>query len=385
MHRSIIICILILVFHNIVFADELLQNCRSFLLPSTAHLALLVIDLRTGREVALAGTAQKERLHPASLVKLFITSVALEYAVKFGNSNSSTALFTDGTIQEDTLSGSLYLQGKGNALLTEKHLCKTALTLTKQGIRKATGDIIVDDSFFDPKGMERTSTGPGHAAPEALGVDLHTVVLTVSPMKPGQQPSVQVEPLNGKVRVAIAARTTGSGTSTIRIIQLDDTSYRINGNISAEGPPVKQRFALKEPATYAAGVFRKALQEAGIEVMGEIRKGKVPAGAIKLAEIEGPPLDKLLQDMNLNSLNVVADNLLLSLGAERFRPPGTREKGLRAVNEFLESLDLPKGEAVIADGSGLNANNRVTVSFMARYLAAVTKKPWFETFYHSRP
>ena len=82
---------------------------------------------------------------------------------------------------------------------------------------------------------------------------------------------------------------------------------------------------------------------------------------------------------------MVADNLLLLLGAKRYGAPGTREKGVRAVTEFLQSLDLPMDEVKIADGSGLSGENRVTASFMARYLQKVTQKPWFKDFYESLP
>jgi D-alanyl-D-alanine carboxypeptidase/D-alanyl-D-alanine-endopeptidase (penicillin-binding protein 4) len=233
--------------------------------------------------------------------------------------------------------------------------------------------------------LDRTYNGPGHAPAGALGIDLHTVALTVIPAESDKPPRVVLEPPNDRVRVAMAARTAMVKKSTIRTIQLDDTSYRVTGIIPAGGAAVKQRFPLKEPALYAAAVLHTMLQQSGIAVMGGLRKGKAPAGAVELAEIEAPELAKLVRDMNMNSLNVIADNLLLLLGAESFGPPGTREKGIKAVNEFLATLDLPEGEATIADGSGLHSDNRVTARFMARYLAAVAKKPWFETFFNALP
>ena len=92
-----------------------------------------------------------------------------------------------------------------------------------------------------------------------------------------------------------------------------------------------------------------------------------------------------LRDMNVHSRNVTAQNLAVSLGERRFGAPGTRAKGNRAVCTFLNSLDLPSGGAVIADGCGLNRGNGMTAGFIADYLYKVSKKPWFDSFRETLP
>lgn len=93
----------------------------------------------------------------------------------------------------------------------------------------------------------------------------------------------------------------------------------------------------------------------------------------------------ILRDMNVHSRNSTAQNLANSLGERRFGSPGTRAKGNRAVSTFLNSLDLPSKEAIIADGCGLNRGNRVTAGFIADYLYQVSKKPWFDKFRATLP
>ena len=93
----------------------------------------------------------------------------------------------------------------------------------------------------------------------------------------------------------------------------------------------------------------------------------------------------ILHDMNVHSRNVTAQNLAVSLGERRFGSPGTRSKGNRAVSTFLNSLDLPPGEAIIADGCGLARGNRMTAGFIANYLYRVSKKPWFDSFRETLP
>jgi|AMWB02.1.fsa_nt_gi hypothetical protein len=93
----------------------------------------------------------------------------------------------------------------------------------------------------------------------------------------------------------------------------------------------------------------------------------------------------ILHDMNVHSRNVTAQNLADSLGEQRFGAPGTRAKGNRALTSFLSSMDLPAGEAIIADGCGLSRENRVTANFIAHYLYQVSKKTWFDSFRATLP
>jgi D-alanyl-D-alanine carboxypeptidase len=93
----------------------------------------------------------------------------------------------------------------------------------------------------------------------------------------------------------------------------------------------------------------------------------------------------ILRDMNVHSRNATAQNLAVSLGEGRFGSPGTRAKGNRAVCKFLNSLDLPPEEAIIADGCGLARGNRMTAGFIAQYLYQVSKKPWFDSFRETLP
>ncbi len=93
----------------------------------------------------------------------------------------------------------------------------------------------------------------------------------------------------------------------------------------------------------------------------------------------------MLRDMNVHSRNHVAQGLADYLGERNFGPPVTRFKGARALSDFLNTIDLPAGGAVIADGCGLLRDNRVTARFMSRYLREIAKKPWFGRFRETLP
>ena len=382
MFRLFILILSVLFFGNSALCDDSIVPHLS--LPGSARWVLVAVELKTGKELVRAGNVVAEPLTPGSLVKLFTTGAVLDYT-NSGTLDMRTLILCDGAIQDGLLERNIYLVGRGNALLTADDLNKAARQLARMGIGRIAGDIVADDSFFDTKGLERSRAGAGHTPVGALGLDLHTVAIIVSPTGPGKPPQVTVEPHNDAVRLAVEARTTETSVTSVKAAQLDDRSYRVSGNIPADSTPMKWRFALQEPALYAGGALKAALQQVGFKVEGNIIKGKTPGDAKLLAVIEGPDLGKLIREMNVSSLNVVADNLLLSLGAERYGAPGTREKGLKVVNEFLVSLDLPQGETVIADGSGLNGQSRLTAGYMAHYLRNVSHRSWFPFFRDSLP
>jgi D-alanyl-D-alanine carboxypeptidase/D-alanyl-D-alanine-endopeptidase (penicillin-binding protein 4) len=384
MCRFFILILSALFFGNTALCDDSFVARLS--LPRDARWALAAVELKTGKELVRAGNALAEPLTPGSLVKLFTAGAVLDHREGNGTLNLTTTMSHDGEIREGTLHGDLYLMGRGNAPLSVAELKAAVKKIEELGIHKINGNIIADDTFFDAKGLERSRRGPGYAPAGALGLDLHTMAVTVAPTEPGKPPQVTVEPRYDAVRLAVEARTTASTTNSIKVVQLDDdTSYRVIGNIAADSGPLKWRFSLHEPALYAGGALKASLKQSGVKVEGNAKRGKTPEGAKILTEIEGPELQQLVHDMNVNSLNLVADNLLLLLGAEKFGAPGTREKGLKAVNDFLSTLDLPVGETTIADGSGLREENRVTARYMAEYLGKVARKRWFGSFYDSLP
>ena len=377
--NSLIILLITLCVSSVVNAEGSLENNLN--LPRSAQWGLHVIEAKRGREVLQEGTLPQGPLTPASLVKL-CTAGAVSESASLG---AETMLLHDGDIVDGTLDGNLYLYGKGNALLTADDMQRVTHALVQKGIRRVKGAVVGDSSYFDTKGLERTRKGAGHAPAGALGLDLHTVAVSVIPTEPGKPPKVTVEPPNASVKLAVSATTIARGNGSISITQIDDTSYRVTGNIPTARGAMKRRFPLADPARYAAETFKTILRQEGITVEGGVGSGKPPADANLLVEIPGPPLKEILGRMNTNSLNVVADNLLLALGAEKYGAPGTLEKGVRAVTEFLQSLDLPMNEVKNADGSGLSSENRVTARFMAEYLQRVSRKPWFRDFCESLP
>lgn len=354
------------------------------ILPRDSRWGLIVVDLKNGNETASLGSPD-ERLVPASLMKLFTAGAALEMEAAGKQLSLATDILHDGRLDGAILHGNIYLRGSGNCLLTADDLKKTAKFLKEKGIVTVTGQIVSDATRFDTRGLERTRKGTGHAPASALGMDLHTVAIIVEPSGASRPPKVTIEPPNEMVRFAVAARTIATGTSSIDIKQIDDGSYRISGDIPMGSAPERRRFALLEPSRYAVGSLRTILRQAGIAVAGEVIQGKSPEEAMLLSHIPGPSLQHYIGEMNMNSLNVAADNLLLALGGTSDSHTADREMGLNVLKAHVSRHGLSDAVVTIVDGSGLLSDNKVTPMAMVRYLFSVSKQTWFGDFLHSLP
>ncbi len=174
-----------------------------------------------------------------------------------------------------------------------------------------TGNVTADDTLFDITGLEGTLYGPGHASAGALGLDMHTVTVTVLPSRVGEAPEVSIEPPNDQVSFAITAQTVDGLSNRVVIKQEEDISYTVSGYVTGQGGEFTVTFPLSDSALFAAGTFKTLLREEGIRVRGAVRKARTPGGTRIVAEVSAPDISSILTEMNANGLNVVADNLFL--------------------------------------------------------------------------
>src|SRR3989475_3412827 len=175
---------------------------------SKGEWGLLIVDAESG-ETLYEQNADKYFL-PASNMKLFTTALAL---AKLGPEyRFHTTLETRGTISsEGVLSGDVALVGRGDPNLSnrkfpydlkeefdgppEKVLAELADALMAKGVKKISGDVVGNDSYFPreryPSGWEIDDMVWEYgAAISAIVVDDNTVTLVLTP---GEQPGSPVQ------------------------------------------------------------------------------------------------------------------------------------------------------------------------------------------------
>ena len=119
-----------------------------------------------------------------------------------------------------------------------------------------------------------------------------------------------------------------------------------------------------DPNLGAAREFIRLLEERGVEVAGEASSGAAPAASVELASVESAPLDDVIAEMLGSSDNNTAELLVKEIGAAEMLP-GTREAGLEIMREQLVEWGVDVESVVLADGSGLSLDNRLTCEALA--------------------
>lgn len=120
------------------------------------------------------------------------------------------------------------------------------------------------------------------------------------------------------------------------------------------------------------------LKELGVTVTGTVETGSFPDSAptlsgsapVKTLTLASPwTLEDVIRKLLQYSNNFIANQVMLSLGAHRYGPPATLNKGVRTLTDY--ATNLPGWEtANIAEGSGISRENRVTPAQMGTLLLA---------------
>jgi D-alanyl-D-alanine carboxypeptidase/D-alanyl-D-alanine-endopeptidase (penicillin-binding protein 4) len=193
-------------------------------------------------------------------------------------------------------------------------------------------------------------------------------------------PSLHADDLG---RLAAQVRSLGIDTVTGRVV--GDESYFDTRRTAPgwkasyyklESPPlsalvvdraVVRGVTVDEPALAAASAFEQALEQAGISVRRKAAVGVAEGEPIELARVTSPTLTRLVDHMNTESDNFVAEMLLKALGAAELGK-GTTAAGAKVVRREFAERDVPLANVRIVDGSGLSRLDRLTARALASLL-----------------
>lgn len=333
-------------------------------------------DLANGRELLAEGAEQA--LNPASNQKLLTAAVALSTL----GPDFKFHVGVWGKI-EGGVAPRLVIRGNGDPTFSYAELRGFSEQLLALGLKRVTGDVLVDQSAFDdrytPPAFEQQPNewSPFRAPVSAVALDRNSVTLHVFPGKPGQRARVEFEPpgyvaLRGNVQTEKGKGRDHVGlTMRPRGLGLD---ARVSGTIPEGDKIVHLSRRLENPEIYAGVVLKRLLSDAGVALQGDVKQG----GADEQLELVGrdsAPLAELVPQLGKASDNFYAEMLFKAIGARAKGEPGTAEKAAAAVSEWLESRQLAGDPLNVGNGSGLYDANRVSARTLTRLLEAAYADP----------
>ncbi|GAE25145.1 D-alanyl-D-alanine carboxypeptidase [Halalkalibacter wakoensis JCM 9140] len=304
--------------------------------------ALVGISVRQAKTGELLYTNNGDLLlRPASNLKLFTAAVAL---ATLGNDYTfETDLRTDGIVKKEVLHGNLFIQGKGDPTLLESDVERLVKKMKQNGIKAIDGDVIGDDSWYDdirysidlPWSDEMFGYGSAISAltvsPD-LDYDAGSVILNISPnQKIGKQANIQLEPKTDYVKVINQTKTVSAEEETDLTFKREHGGNKIivDGTISVNADEQKETVAVWEPTNYALSIFTEKLDENGIKLIGDVKRGESPEKTKRITNHHSIPLSDLLIPFMKLSNNGHAETLIKEMGKVKCNE-GSWEKGLEA-------------------------------------------------------
>jgi D-alanyl-D-alanine carboxypeptidase/D-alanyl-D-alanine-endopeptidase (penicillin-binding protein 4) len=409
---SLLIALSILPLH--AFSSELppsvIQALRRAAIP---HSSIGVYVHEIGATAPLIAMNASRAMNPASVMKLVTTFAGLEM---LGPAYTwKTELYADGVMNGDILQGDLVIKGYGDPKLNLENFWLLTRRLRQTGLREITGDLVVDNSYFDiPPGDPAAFDGKPYRVynvfPEAVMVNYKTLALRLVPQSGSRAVRVVIDPIpdlldltnNLKLtsdkcdgwRDALGAEIQGNFTNGNR------ASVALNGTYSSDCGEKNLHLSLHDSLSYTFSLFRQLWIEQGGVFRGKVRSGKALQGQFPLETHESPPLSEIVRDINKFSNNIAARQLYLALGSRRQTEtelasgpssgtprdtPVTLARSDAAVRQWLASRDLNFPELVIENGSGLSRNERISAGHIGKLLLRAFQSPVMPEFISSLP
>ena len=330
-----------------VFLMLALLLCAQFVFADVSQIPKLLsaskLDSNDFGLIVIEGNTELFKLHsgnkfkPASVSKVITAAAVLELlGPKF---QFHTQLLHDGTIADETLRGTLYLRGGGDPSFHSGKLNLFLSGLKKRNIKTIEGDLVIDDSRFADFTAQDWKN------------NLNSLNAQMFPLFVRLEPEQDMNPFSDKPKQSSRVHR--------RLIDLEGRFVVYQNMI--------------EPDLWTGHTFQELLSKNGIEVKGEVKRGRVSTSAKVLAEIVNPSY-KVVSQMMKSSNNYYADLLVRDLSVAFGERPGSYGTGIDFLTFYLDHVKIPRTEYSINSGSGFSHANAITPGAMAKLLTHLKKE-----------
>jgi serine-type D-Ala-D-Ala carboxypeptidase/endopeptidase (penicillin-binding protein 4) len=371
-------------------ADSSLMHASVSLCVADAEKGDILIDYNSGIS-----------LMPASVMKLITSAAALEllgpgYTFK-------TRIGYTGSLNKRSgkLKGNIIILGGGDPALGSNYfsdhyqdfLIRWITEIKKLGIKRITGRIIADDSYYDflpvPSKWLWEDAGNYYGA-GAYGLSLfdNTYEIHFKTLSDSSLPAIR-EIIPNECRNELSNFLIASGTTDEGYVFA--APYSTSGWIAGNAPVNQDDFVLKasitDPPLLMAKIINEKLKAGGIKISGNpttvrLLQNNKAEKFIPIAETVSPPLADLIEVLNHESVNLYAEHLIKELG-KKFKNNGTTASGAEVIIEFLKNSGIDTNGMFIEDGSGLSPLNAINTRELVRLLVYMKNKGKYFTEYFS--
>lgn len=339
-------------------------------------------------------------LSTASTQKIFTAGAALETLGK--NYTFKTISSYSGSISGNVLNGNLLITSNGDPTLgswryegykPESFKKKLMEAIKTHGITKISGDVIIDDSYFDhqtiPGGWPWDDLGNYYGA-GVWGINWREnqfdININGTYFKSFSYPLEGIQWLND-------LKVGGSSDQSLIFTAPHSNVALINGTLPG-GKTVTVSGATPNPPLQLGVEVKQWLKESGIDFSGKVItnsqleiEGKQPLEVPQkniILTYQSPTLDKIIYWFLRKSVNLYGEALIKTLGKEK-KGNSSFKSGVAYLKEFWKSHGIHPNMINFADGSGLSPQNYVSAKAEVQALLYAKKQSWFDAYYDGFP
>jgi len=337
-------------------------------------LSVYIESLDTG-EVVLSWNEAEPR-NPASVEKMLTTLVALDTLGPAYTWKTDVHLL--GEVTDGVLDGDLLLKGYGDPYLVTERFWQLLRRLRQSGISAINGGLLIDDSYFDigdydPAAFDREPLRAYNVAPNAMLTNFKVVRYYFEPEVASSRVNVQVDPSLDNLLIVNQLRVAnGSCRGYQRGITITPNEDVSRITFTGRFPSGCEIYSMDRTVLshneFTYGLFRSLWLESGGQITGKWRNVVAQEDLEPAFSFESLPLSDIITKVNKHSNNVMARQLLYTLGAEAFGPPGTEAAGRKVVRQWLADKGMDFAELRLDNGAGLSRESRMTARHLADLL-----------------
>jgi D-alanyl-D-alanine carboxypeptidase/D-alanyl-D-alanine-endopeptidase (penicillin-binding protein 4) len=381
------------------------EDLRSFLADSAmehAEVSFCIIDADSGKTV-FEYNADKS-LIPASVMKLVTTSAALEmlgpdytFKTSIGYTGKLLKLF-------NTIDGNIVIKGGGDPTLGSENFKdhyagfadRWIDEFNKLKVRKVTGGVITDDSYYDylpvpAKWLWEDIGNYYGAGAYGLSVFDNTYQIHLSITPDSTQLYIKgITPVECSFEFTNRLAAAGSADKGYVFAAPYSTTGWLAGSVPSNLKDFLLKASIADPPLIMAKLINQKLTDAGIRVTKYPTTSRLMQRPVRdsvkiVSEISSPPLYKIVEVLNFESVNLYAEHLVKEIG-KVYKNVGSTEEGIQCITEWLALSGIKMDGLFMEDGSGLSPLNAVNSRGIVSLLYYMKRSgKHFNEFYSSLP
>ncbi len=361
------------------------KQLSRYKIPESA-VSAIVMPLESSQ--ALLSHLPDKARNPASVMKLLTTYAALDI---LGPAHTwETKYYINGELKGELLEGDLVIRGGGDPYLVKEQFWLQLAALRELGIRKITGNLLIDNSafdlpVFDPAQFDSQPTRLYNVGPSATLLNFNASRFRLRPN--GRKVDILLDPpvhnvvINNQLKLTKGrCRGAQSGWS-VDVSNKDEKAYVVfRGKYRKGCGSYDLSRAVLESEPYLYGLFVYLWRSLGGEFSGGMGHAEVKEGAEPVYVGQSKTLSEVITGANKYSNNLLARQLLLSIAYHYFGDGASVEDGIQSVQTWLKDKGLAMPDLVMENGAGLSRHIQLSASDLTQLLTYAAKSPYHPEF-----